>query len=120
MRRTSAGLESEVSILQHGGRTQIACDPPEYRQLIACYFPEINLHCKQAAGFSFIRSDVVVVLSIFHCSYPSLGRRKSRWEGNIKMDLRELGWEDIDWFDLSQNSDRWRGLVNTVMNHRFP
>jgi hypothetical protein len=37
---------------------------------------------------------------------------------NIKMDLREIGWDDMDWFDLIQDRDQWRALVNTVMNLR--
>jgi hypothetical protein len=35
---------------------------------------------------------------------------------NIKMDLREIRWDDVDWIDLSQDRDQWRALVNTVMN----
>jgi hypothetical protein len=36
------------------------------------------------------------------------------------MDLREVGWDGMDWIDLAQNRDRWRNLVNTVMNFRVP
>jgi hypothetical protein len=39
---------------------------------------------------------------------------------NIQMDLREIGWDGRDWFDLAQNRDRWRALVNKVMNLRVP
>jgi hypothetical protein len=39
---------------------------------------------------------------------------------NIKMDLREIGGDDMDWIDLAQNRDQWRALVNTVMNLRVP
>jgi hypothetical protein len=49
-----------------------------------------------------------------------LGKPRRRWEDNIKMDLREVEWEGIDWIDLGQDRDRWRGLVNTVMNLRVP
>jgi hypothetical protein len=35
---------------------------------------------------------------------------------NIKMDLKEIGWGGMDWIDLAQDSDKWRALVNTVMN----
>jgi hypothetical protein len=38
---------------------------------------------------------------------------------NIKMDLREIGWDGMDWIDLAQDRDRWRALVNTVMNLKF-
>jgi hypothetical protein len=49
-----------------------------------------------------------------------LGRLTRRWEDNIKMDLREIGWGGMDWIDLAQDSDQWRALVNTVMNLRVP
>jgi hypothetical protein len=39
---------------------------------------------------------------------------------NIKMDLRETGWDGVDWVDLAQDKDHWRALVNTVMNLRVP
>jgi hypothetical protein len=47
-----------------------------------------------------------------------LGRLRRRWEGGIGMDLREIGWESVDWIQLAQDRDRWRGFVNTVMNLR--
>jgi hypothetical protein len=50
----------------------------------------------------------------------SLGRPRRRWEDNIKMDLREIGFEGVDWIHWAQNRDRWRALVNTVMNLRVP
>jgi hypothetical protein len=49
-----------------------------------------------------------------------LGRPRLRWEDNIKMDLREVGWEGMDWIDLAQDRDMWRALVNAVMNLRVP
>jgi hypothetical protein len=49
-----------------------------------------------------------------------LGRRRRRWEDNIKKDLREIGWGDMDWIDLTQDRDQWRTLVNTVMGLRVP
>jgi hypothetical protein len=49
-----------------------------------------------------------------------LGRPRCRWEDNIKMDLREVGWGGMDWINLSQDRDRWRTLVNAVMNLRVP
>jgi hypothetical protein len=48
-----------------------------------------------------------------------LGRPRRRWEDNIKMDLREVGW-GMDWIDLAQDRDRWRALVYMVMNLRVP
>jgi hypothetical protein len=50
----------------------------------------------------------------------SLGRSRRRWEDNIKMDLREIRFGDVDLIHLAEDRDRWRGLVNTVMNLRVP
>jgi hypothetical protein len=47
-----------------------------------------------------------------------LGRPKRRWVANIKMDLREIGWNGMDRIGLSRDGARWRALVNTVMNLR--
>jgi hypothetical protein len=47
-----------------------------------------------------------------------LGRPRRRWVDNIKMDFREIGWDSMDWIDLAQDREKWRVLVNTVMNLR--
>jgi hypothetical protein len=47
-----------------------------------------------------------------------LGRPRLRWEDNIKMDLQEVGFGCTDWIELAQDRDRWRALVNAVMNLR--
>jgi hypothetical protein len=49
-----------------------------------------------------------------------LGRPRRRWEDNIRMDLREIDWEGVDWMRLTQGRDQWRALVNTVMNLLVP
>ncbi|PNF32281.1 hypothetical protein B7P43_G16947, partial [Cryptotermes secundus] len=49
-----------------------------------------------------------------------VGRPIRSWEDNIKMDLREVGWDGIDWIDLAQDRDQWRALLNMVMNLRVP
>ena len=49
-----------------------------------------------------------------------LGRPRRRWEDNIKMDLQEVGCWGVDWIELAQDRDRWRVLVNAVMNLRVP
>jgi hypothetical protein len=49
-----------------------------------------------------------------------LGRPRRRWEDNIKMDLRETGFGDVDWIHWAQDRDRRWALVNTVMNLRVP
>jgi hypothetical protein len=49
-----------------------------------------------------------------------LGRPRRRWVDNIRMDLRKIGCDDVDWIDLAQDRDQWRALVSTVMNLRVP
>jgi hypothetical protein len=47
-----------------------------------------------------------------------LVKPRRRWEINIKMDLQEVGWGGMDWIDLAEDRDRWRAVVNAVMNLR--
>jgi hypothetical protein len=49
-----------------------------------------------------------------------LGRPRRRWVNNIKIDLRDIGWDGVDWIDLAQDRDQWRALVNTVINFWVP
>ena len=49
-----------------------------------------------------------------------LGRSGRRWEDYIKMDLQEVGCGSMEWIDLAQDRDRWRAIVNAIMNLRFP
>jgi hypothetical protein len=49
-----------------------------------------------------------------------LGRPRRRWSDNIRMDLVEVGWGDVDWIGLAQDRDRWRALVNLLLNLRVP
>jgi len=50
----------------------------------------------------------------------SLGRPRRRWENNITMDHEEVGCNIVEWIELAQDRDRWRALVNVVMNFRVP
>ena len=49
-----------------------------------------------------------------------LGRPRRSWEETIKMDLQEVGFGGMDWIELAQDRDRWRAVVNAVMNLRVP
>jgi hypothetical protein len=45
-------------------------------------------------------------------------KKRRRWVYNIKIDLREIGWDGVDWIDLAQDRDQWRALVKIAMNIR--
>jgi hypothetical protein len=49
-----------------------------------------------------------------------LGRPRRRWMDNIRMDLGEVGWGDVDWIGLAQDRNRWRAVANSVLNLRVP
>jgi hypothetical protein len=49
-----------------------------------------------------------------------LGRPRQKWADNIRIDLGEVGWDNVDWIYLAQDRDKWRALVNSVMNFWVP
>jgi hypothetical protein len=49
-----------------------------------------------------------------------LGRSRHRWVDNIRIDLKEIGWDGVDSIDMTQDRDQWRAPVNTVLNLRVP
>jgi hypothetical protein len=49
-----------------------------------------------------------------------LGRPRRRWVDNTRIDLGEVGWCDVDWIGLAKDRNRWRALVNSVLNLRVP
>jgi hypothetical protein len=71
----------------------------------------------------------IVLIGIFNVHTCMVGksegkrpprRPRRRWVDNIKMDLKEIGWDGRDWIELAQDRDQWRALVNTAMNLRVP
>jgi hypothetical protein len=62
---------------------------------------------------------VIIIIIIIIMIIP-LGRPRRRWVDNIKIDLREIGSDGMDWIDLAQDRDKWRALVDMVMNFRVP
>jgi hypothetical protein len=48
------------------------------------------------------------------------GKHRRTWEDNIRMDLREIGWEDVDWMRLNQDKDQWRAAVDAIINFLVP
>jgi len=63
---------------------------------------------------------IYIYIIIIIIKRQPLGRPRRRWEDNIKMDLQEVGCEGMNWIGLDQDKDRWRALVNAVMNLRVP
>jgi hypothetical protein len=49
-----------------------------------------------------------------------LGRPRRRWLDNIKMNLRKIGWDGVNWIGMAQDRNKWRALVNTVLNLWVP
>ena len=66
------------------------------------------------------RRGVYRILVGKHEGKTPLGRPRRRWEDNIKMDLQEVGCGCMDWIEVAKDRDRWRALVNAVMNFWLP
>jgi hypothetical protein len=49
-----------------------------------------------------------------------LRRPRRRWVDNVRMDLLEVGWDDVDWIGLAKDRNRWRAVVNSVLNLQVP
>ena len=84
----------------------------------------MNLHHISMRDLCLISYFTLLLAACFLVRKPEgkrpLGRPRRRWEDNIKMDLQEMGEGGGDWMELSQDRERWRALVSTVMNLRIP
>jgi hypothetical protein len=72
--------------------------------------PNLNVGralCKNSVGFQIVK-------------VTQLGRPRRRWVDNIRTDLGEVGWGEVDWIGLAKDRKRWRALVNSVLNLRVP
>jgi hypothetical protein len=88
----------------------------QVEKLLGAKYFTMSAICNSAYGASVLR---LLLVGKPEGKRP-LGRPRHRWMDNIKMDLREIGWDGKDWIDLAQDRDQWRALVNTVMNLRVP
>jgi hypothetical protein len=74
--------------------------------------------------FIKIHQNGMVWIGLMHIGYwlerpegkRPLGRPRRRWVDNIKMDLREIGWNGVDWIDMARDRGQWRALLNMVLN----
>jgi hypothetical protein len=64
--------------------------------------------------------DIKILLVVKAEGKRPLGRPRLRWVDNIRMDLGEVGWGDVDWIGLAKERNRWRAVVNSVLNLRVP
>jgi hypothetical protein len=71
------------------------------------------------AGMGEIKNAYKILVGKSEEKRP-LKRHRCRWEDNIKIHLKETEWEGVEWIHLAQDMERWRGLVNTVINPRVP
>jgi hypothetical protein len=65
-----------------------------------------------------MRNAYVILAADLEGKRP-FGRPCHRWEDNIRMDLKEIGWEGVGWMHVAEDRVQWRALVTTVMNHRL-
>jgi hypothetical protein len=77
----------------------------------------INLNLKET---SVIKRNAYSLLVGNPDGKRPLGRPRRRWVDNIKMDLGEVGWGDVYWISLGKDRNRWRAVVNSVLNLRVP
>jgi hypothetical protein len=89
-----------------------------YKQLVS-HFSANNIEKNGVGGHVARMGEKRGVYRVMVGKYGGkrgLGRPRLRWEDNINVNPKEVGCEDMDWIDVAQDRDRWRALVNAVMN----
>jgi hypothetical protein len=91
---------------------------------------DICLHWRAFADYSrpevltFLQKQLAISVRAAEILLPQdenpVGRTRHRWEENIRTDVREVGWEVVNWIHVGQDRHQWRTLFDTVMNLRFP
>jgi hypothetical protein len=76
-----------------------------------------NRWVEHVARFGEVRNACKILVGKPEGTRP-LGRRRRRWDENIRINLWEMVWHGVDWMHMTQNRDWWRPVVNTVMNLR--
>jgi hypothetical protein len=71
-------------------------------------------------GWPLYTDSIIILWGIYSNKKRPLGRPRRGWVDNIRMDLGEVGWGDVDWICLAKDRNRWRALVNSVLNLRVP
>jgi hypothetical protein len=110
---------SQFSLTFRFARADV-CDIPIKRDLLSHFCLLVLFEMGRACSTNGERRNVYRILVGNPEGRRSLGRPRRRWVDNIKMDLKEVGWDGRDWIDLAQDRDRRRAYVNAVMNLRLP
>jgi hypothetical protein len=111
----SVNLSANMEVLEEHFRLQIYSSPSTIRM-----FKSKRMRwTRHVARMSAKRTAYRILVGKPERKRP-LGRPRRRSVDNIKMDLKEIEWDGMDWTDVAQDRDQWRAPVNTVMNLRVP
>jgi hypothetical protein len=99
---------------------------------MTCYKDSSRIYIQKIWLGNYLRKYFILVALVFYIrngyrllvgkpeGKRPLGRPRRRWVDNIRMDLGEVGWGGVDWIGLAKDRNRWRALVNSVLNLRVP
>ncbi|KAJ4435739.1 hypothetical protein ANN_18356 [Periplaneta americana] len=109
-----------IGLRENPGKNLIQMPPLQQKSRVLHVVTDNKQRTTQKARHIFFNSKANRVLVGRPEGKRPLGRPRRRWEDNIKMDLREVGYDDRDWLNLAQDRDRWRAYVRAAMNLRVP